>query len=60
MDKKKIVLLWSSPNEDGLTAAAVKATVQGMQDTDAELVCVHVNKQQLMHCKACPAGGSHQ
>ena len=56
MEKKKIILLWSSPNEDGLTAAAVKATVQGMQGTDTELECVHVNAQHLMHCKACANG----
>ena len=56
MSKKKIVLLWSSPNEDGLTAAAAKETAQGVLSEDAELTCIHVNEQQLLHCRACGNG----
>ena len=56
MDKKKIVLLWSSPNEDGLTAAAAREAAQGVLKQGAELISVHVNGLQLMHCKACANG----
>lgn len=56
MSKKKIVMLWSSPNEDGLTASAAKEAAQGALSQDAELVSVQVNALQLMHCKACANG----
>lgn len=52
----KVVVLWSSPNADGLTAAAKDRMVAGLQRAGAEAVAIHLNKMKLAHCAACGNG----
>jgi multimeric flavodoxin WrbA len=51
-----ILILQSSPNDDGLTAACAQSALEGIQQTSsqAELVCV--NDLTLNHCRACERG----
>lgn len=43
-EKKKVVILWSSPNMDGLTATAKDQLVKGIQREGAEVEEIHLNK----------------
>lgn len=52
----KIAVLWSSPNTDGLTAAAKDQFLSGLQKTDAKIEEIHLNKLQIEHCEACGRG----
>ena len=53
---KKVAVIWSSPNTDGLTAAAVKQIVNGLRDAGAQAEEIHLNRKKLEHCRACGNG----
>ena len=52
----KIAVIWSSPNTDGLTAAAKNKFLVGLQNAGAEIDEIHLNKLQIEHCSACGNG----
>ena len=55
----KITVLWSSPNMDGLTAAAKNAFISGLKNSGAEELQIneiHLNHRKLDHCIACGNG----
>ena len=47
-----VLLLWSSPNTDGLTAAAKEHLAAGLRKGGAEVQEVHLNRQKIEHCRA--------
>ena len=51
-----VLLLWSSPNTDGLTAAAKERLAAGLRKGGAEVQEVHLNRQKIEHCRACGNG----
>ena len=53
---KKVAVLWSSPNPDGLTASAKKRFLEGLNDAGAEIKEIHLNRVKLEHCRACRNG----
>ena len=53
---KKAVVVWSSPNTDGLTASAKDQVIKGLMDGDAEVTEIHLNRKHLEHCMACGDG----
>ena len=53
---RKIAVVWSSPNEDGLTASAKDQFVKGLSVTGAQIEEIHLNKMKLEHCRACGNG----
>ena len=53
---KKVAVLWSSPNPDGLTASAKKRFLEGLNDAGAEIKEIHLNRMKLEHCRACGNG----
>ena len=53
---KKVVVLWSSPNEDGLTASAKNRIIRGLTEAGAGVQEVHLNRKNLEHCCACGNG----
>lgn len=52
----KICVIWSSPNADGLTAAAKNHVIEGLRDGGAEVDEVRLNRLHLEHCRACGDG----
>lgn len=48
----KILVLWSSPNKDGLTAPAKDSMIAGMVAGGAEVEEIHLNRQK--HVQAEP------
>lgn len=52
----KIAVLWSSPNQAGLTASAKERMIAGMQRAGAEIVDIHLNRKHIEHCRACGNG----
>ena len=55
----KTVVLWSSPNVDGLTAAAKNSFISGLRAcgvSDMEIDEIHLNRMKLNHCIACGNG----
>lgn len=55
----KTVVLWSTPNKDGLTAEAKKRFIAGLKASEAGLVEVeeiHLNHKKINHCIACGNG----
>ena len=53
---KKVVVLWSSPNRDGLTASAKDQVICGLAQAGAEVREIHLNQKKLEHCRACGNG----
>ena len=53
---KKVVILWSSPNTDGLTASAKDQIAKGLIDAGTDVEEIHLNKMHLEHCRACGNG----
>ncbi|MBO6011515.1 MAG: flavodoxin family protein [Oscillospiraceae bacterium] len=53
---KKVAVIWSSPNTDGLTASAKNEFVAGLGDRGAEVIEIHLNSKKLAHCMACGDG----
>lgn len=52
----KIAIVWSSPNRDGLTAAAKNSLMDGLRSAGCELEELWLNGLQLEHCRACGNG----
>ena len=44
---KKVAVLWSSPNLDGLTAGAKARFVSGLEEAGAEVREFHLNRMHL-------------
>ncbi len=53
---KKVAVVWSSPNKDGLTASAKEQFIKGLTDAGAEVNEIHLNSKKLEHCRACGNG----
>jgi len=53
---KKIVVIWSSPNGDGLTAQAKNRLLAGVRAAGAQAEEVPLNALRLEHCRACGNG----
>ena len=53
---KKVAVIWSSPNEDGLTAAAREKIAAGLREAGAEVTEIHLNRKKIEHCRACGNG----
>lgn len=53
---KKIAVIWSSPNKDGLTAAAKEQMMKGITVAGAQVTEIHLNSKDIGHCRACGNG----
>ena len=53
---KKVTVIWSSPNQEGLTASAGKQIARGLKDAGAEVQEIHLNQRKIEHCRACGNG----
>ena len=53
---KNVIVLWSSPNADGLTAAAKDRVLAGLRAGGAEAREVQLNKLKIEQCRACGSG----
>ena len=53
---KKVAVIWSSPNKDGLTASAKDQFIKGLSTAKAEIEEIHLNSLKLEHCRACGNG----
>ena len=53
---KNAVVLWSSPNADGLTAAAKDRIAGGLRDAGVRVREIHLNRMRIEHCRACGDG----
>lgn len=51
-----VMILTSSPNIDGLTAACGNAAQRGAEETGANVVMVSLNQHQIGNCQACGNG----
>ncbi|WP_242876272.1 flavodoxin family protein [Desulfosporosinus hippei] len=50
------MILTSSPNTDGLTAACGNAAKSGAEETGAKVIMVNLNQQKIGSCHACGNG----
>lgn len=53
---KKVAVIWSSPNMDGLTAEAKNRIISGLEDADVRVQEIALNKKEINHCRACGNG----
>ncbi|MCR5794526.1 MAG: flavodoxin family protein [Solobacterium sp.] len=53
---RKTVVIWSSPNTDGLTASAKNAVIAGIEKSAGEYEEIHLNRKKISHCAACGNG----
>ena len=53
---KKVAIIWSSPNTDGLTASAKDQFMRGLSNAGAQVQEIHLNRQSIEHCRACGNG----
>ena len=51
-----VAVLWASPNEDGLTAAAKDKVAEGLFGAGAEADILHLNRLKIDRCLACGNG----
>ena len=56
MGNKKVAVVWSSPNADGLTANAKNQFIHGLEKAGAVVDEIHLNKMKMDHCLACGNG----
>ena len=47
---KRVVVIWSSPNTDGLTASAKDRFIKGLELAGAEIEEIHLNSKHLDQC----------
>ena len=47
---KKVAVIWSSPNTDGLTASAKDQFIRGLTDAGAQVEEIHLNGRRIEHC----------
>ncbi len=52
----KVSVIWSSPNKDGLTAAAKNQIISGLSGSGVRVDEIHMNTKKLEHCRACGDG----
>ena len=52
----KVLVIWSSANEHGLTGEAKDRFASGLKAEGAEVEEVWLNRQKLEHCRACGDG----
>jgi len=52
----KVIVLQSSPNRDGLTAACAAAAVEGARAAGAEVEDVRINDLKIARCNCCGNG----
>ena len=53
---KKVAVVWSSPNTDGLTAAAKNQIISGLAEAGVQTEEIHLNRKKLEYCRACGNG----
>ncbi len=51
-----VIILWASPNDDGLTAACARAAEKGIRSAGKECALYQLNTQNINACKACGNG----
>lgn len=51
-----VLLIWCSPNADGLTAAAKDELARGVESAGRSVETVHLNAAKLEMCRACGDG----
>lgn len=49
----KILVLWASPNRDGLTAAAKDQVVSGIEKAGSQVEVVQLNNHDIRRCRPC-------
>lgn len=52
----KVAVIWSSPNKEGLTAAAKEQMITGLKKAGIEVDEIHLNSMHIEHCRACGNG----
>ena len=52
----KCLAIQSSPNTDGLTAAAAQAVLDGFASEGGDVELIHLNQMDVKPCKACERG----
>ena len=52
----KVIVMHSSPNVDGLTAAAARAAAEAIRAARQEVEEIRLNDLELRHCQACNNG----
>ncbi|WP_287714158.1 hypothetical protein [Blautia sp.] len=52
-----IAIVWSSANEDGLTASAKGAIAEGIRENGADVEEIYLNHLNHLNHAACTAGG---
>ena len=53
---KKVAVIWSSPNTDGLTASAKNMFVSGLTEKGIRVEEIHLNARNIETCRACGDG----
>ena len=53
---KKVTIIWSSPNKDGLTASAKEQFLKGLKEAGSIIEEIPLNSKNLEHCRACGNG----
>ena len=53
---KKVAVVWSSPNLDGLTAQVKNQFISGLKNGGTDVEEIHLNSLSVSHCKACGNG----
>ena len=51
-----ILVVWASPNMDGLTASAKNQIVSGIEAAGKEADVIHLNRKRIEMCKRCGNG----
>lgn len=51
------LLLWASPDENGLTAAVKDQLLKGLADGGETVTQIHLNRKNIRTCAACGKGG---
>lgn len=51
-----VLVIWASPNRDGLTAAAKDKVLEGLQSAGKEAEVMHLNKLDIKRCLTCGHG----
>ena len=53
---KKVAVIWSSANKDGLTASAKNEFISGLTDAGVQVEEIYRNSKTIEHCRACGNG----
>lgn len=53
---KRVAVVWSSPNTDGLTASAKDQFVDGLRASGVQVEEIHLNRENIEHCRTCGNG----